>query len=150
MAFKVFVDGQEGTTGLRLLDYLSGRSDVELLRIAEDKRKDPAERFATVAPLRRALTPYATPQPSSARRRAAADRAPRRAVRLGIGLGALGLSLALGGYALRREPAAPGTERRMDRRIRHPRLPSREHHVGHVDTGHQQQESHGRQEHRHG
>ncbi len=44
MVFKVFVDGQEGTTGLRLLDYLSGRSDVELLRIAEDKRKDPAER----------------------------------------------------------------------------------------------------------
>lgn len=44
MAFKVFVDGQEGTTGLRLLDYLSGRPDVELLRIAEDKRKDPAER----------------------------------------------------------------------------------------------------------
>lgn len=44
MAFKVFVDGQEGTTGLRLLDYLSGRSDVELLRIADDKRKDPAER----------------------------------------------------------------------------------------------------------
>ncbi|ALD89386.1 N-acetyl-gamma-glutamyl-phosphate reductase [Cupriavidus gilardii CR3] len=40
----MFVDGQEGTTGLRLLDYLSGRSDVELLRIAEDKRKDPAER----------------------------------------------------------------------------------------------------------
>ncbi|KDP83803.1 N-acetyl-gamma-glutamyl-phosphate reductase [Cupriavidus basilensis] len=44
MVFKVFVDGQEGTTGLRLLDYLSGRSDVELLRIADDKRKDPAER----------------------------------------------------------------------------------------------------------
>ncbi len=44
MVFKVFVDGQEGTTGLRLLDYLSGRPDVELLRIAEDKRKDPAER----------------------------------------------------------------------------------------------------------
>ncbi|RLK35947.1 N-acetyl-gamma-glutamyl-phosphate reductase [Cupriavidus plantarum] len=44
MVFKVFVDGQEGTTGLRLLDYLSGRTDVELLRIADDKRKDPAER----------------------------------------------------------------------------------------------------------
>ncbi|WP_454762617.1 N-acetyl-gamma-glutamyl-phosphate reductase [Cupriavidus campinensis] len=44
MVFKVFVDGQEGTTGLRLLDYLSGRSDVELLRIADDKRKDPQER----------------------------------------------------------------------------------------------------------
>ena len=44
MAFKVFVDGQEGTTGLRLLDYLSQRDDIELLRIAEDKRKDSAER----------------------------------------------------------------------------------------------------------
>jgi len=44
MVFKVFVDVQEGTTGLRLLDYLSGRSDVELLRIADDKRKDPQER----------------------------------------------------------------------------------------------------------
>ncbi len=50
MVFKVFVDGQEGTTGLRLLDYLSGRSDVELLRIAEDKRKDPAERARFLTP----------------------------------------------------------------------------------------------------
>ena len=33
MSFKVFVDGQEGTTGLRLLDYLAGRPDIELLRI---------------------------------------------------------------------------------------------------------------------
>jgi N-acetyl-gamma-glutamyl-phosphate reductase len=40
----VFVDGQEGTTGLRLLDYLQARDDIELLRIAEDRRKDPAER----------------------------------------------------------------------------------------------------------
>ena len=44
MSFKVFVDGQEGTTGLRLLDYLAGRADIELLRIDEDKRKDSAER----------------------------------------------------------------------------------------------------------
>ena len=34
MSFKVFVDGQEGTTGLRLLDYLTGRSDIELLRLS--------------------------------------------------------------------------------------------------------------------
>ena len=33
MAFKVYVDGQEGTTGLRLLDYLAARDDIELLRI---------------------------------------------------------------------------------------------------------------------
>lgn len=44
MRHKVYVDGQEGTTGLRLFDYLTARSDVELLRIAPEKRKDPAER----------------------------------------------------------------------------------------------------------
>ncbi|GGJ82487.1 N-acetyl-gamma-glutamyl-phosphate reductase [Pseudomonas matsuisoli] len=44
MTFKVYVDGQEGTTGLRLLDYLDGRTDIELLRIDESKRKDSAER----------------------------------------------------------------------------------------------------------
>jgi N-acetyl-gamma-glutamyl-phosphate reductase len=40
----VFVDGQEGTTGLRIHEYLAQRDDVELLRIDADKRKDAAER----------------------------------------------------------------------------------------------------------
>ena len=40
----VFVDGQEGTTGLRIHEYLAKRSDIELLRIDADKRKDAAER----------------------------------------------------------------------------------------------------------
>lgn len=44
MAFKVYVDGQEGTTGLRIHEYLAQRRDVELLRIDPDKRKDAAER----------------------------------------------------------------------------------------------------------
>lgn len=44
MAFKVYVDGQEGTTGLRLFDYLEPRQDIELLRIDSALRKDPAER----------------------------------------------------------------------------------------------------------
>ncbi|SFH18659.1 N-acetyl-gamma-glutamyl-phosphate reductase [Modicisalibacter xianhensis] len=44
MAFKIYVDGQEGTTGLRLFDYLNGRDDIELLRIDSDKRKDTRER----------------------------------------------------------------------------------------------------------
>ncbi len=44
MAYKVFVDGQEGTTGLQINEYLSRRSDIELLRIDADKRKDAAER----------------------------------------------------------------------------------------------------------
>jgi N-acetyl-gamma-glutamyl-phosphate reductase len=44
MGFKVFVDGQEGTTGLRIHEYLAARADIEVLRIDADKRKDAAER----------------------------------------------------------------------------------------------------------
>jgi N-acetyl-gamma-glutamyl-phosphate reductase len=40
----VFVDGQEGTTGLRIHEYLAARSDIEVLRIDPDKRKDSTER----------------------------------------------------------------------------------------------------------
>ena len=41
---KVFIDGQEGTTGLQIYERLDGRQDIDLLRISEDKRKDPEER----------------------------------------------------------------------------------------------------------
>jgi N-acetyl-gamma-glutamyl-phosphate reductase len=44
MSTKVFVDGQEGTTGLKIFEYLSQRDDVEILRIDEAKRKDLDER----------------------------------------------------------------------------------------------------------
>ena len=44
MSFKIFVDGQEGTTGLRINDYLARRSDIELLKIDSDKRKDATAR----------------------------------------------------------------------------------------------------------
>jgi N-acetyl-gamma-glutamyl-phosphate reductase len=44
MKHTVFVDGQEGTTGLRIHEYLAQRDDIELLRIDPDKRKDPTER----------------------------------------------------------------------------------------------------------
>ena len=44
MKTRVFVDGQEGTTGLRIHEYLAQREDIEVLRIEPDKRKDPAER----------------------------------------------------------------------------------------------------------
>ncbi len=44
MTTRVFVDGQEGTTGLRINEYLAQRSDVEVLRAAPELRKDTAER----------------------------------------------------------------------------------------------------------
>ena len=44
MKTRVFVDGQEGTTGLRIHEYLAQREEIEVLRIEPDKRKDPAER----------------------------------------------------------------------------------------------------------
>ena len=42
--YKIFIDGKEGTTGLKIFERFSGRSDIELLEISEEKRKDPAER----------------------------------------------------------------------------------------------------------
>ena len=41
---KVFVDGSAGTTGLRIVDRLSMRDDIELIVLGEDKRKDAEER----------------------------------------------------------------------------------------------------------
>jgi N-acetyl-gamma-glutamyl-phosphate reductase len=44
MSFTAFVDGQEGTTGLRIHEYLAQRRDIEVLRIAPELRKDATER----------------------------------------------------------------------------------------------------------
>ena len=41
---KVYIDGKDGTTGLQIYDRLSVRSDIDLLLIDEEKRKDPTER----------------------------------------------------------------------------------------------------------
>ena len=41
---KIFIDGQEGTTGLQIYDRLRGRDDIELLPIGDKKRKDAKER----------------------------------------------------------------------------------------------------------
>ena len=41
---KVYIDGQEGTTGLQIYDRLGAREDIELLLIDPAKRKDTRER----------------------------------------------------------------------------------------------------------
>ena len=41
---KVYIDGQEGTTGLQIYERLGQRSDIDLLRIDPAKRKDVDER----------------------------------------------------------------------------------------------------------
>ena len=41
---NVYIDGKEGTTGLQIYDRLSGRGDINLLLIDDDKRKDLTER----------------------------------------------------------------------------------------------------------
>lgn len=43
MKTKIFIDGSEGTTGLRIFERFSQRDDIELLKISSELRKDPAE-----------------------------------------------------------------------------------------------------------
>ena len=40
---KVFIDGSEGTTGLRIFERFEGRDDIEILKIPSELRKDTAE-----------------------------------------------------------------------------------------------------------
>ena len=44
MKTKIFIDGKEGTTGLKIFDRFRNRNDLEIMLIDEDKRKDKDER----------------------------------------------------------------------------------------------------------
>ncbi len=43
MKKKIFIDGSEGTTGLRIFERFEGRDDIEILKIPSELRKDPDE-----------------------------------------------------------------------------------------------------------
>lgn len=44
MSYRIFIDGKEGTTGLKIFERFEKRDDIEIISIDEDKRKDPAEK----------------------------------------------------------------------------------------------------------
>ena len=48
MKYKVFIDGAEGTTGLKIHEYFSRRDDIELLKIDSSRRKDLEERLSFI------------------------------------------------------------------------------------------------------
>lgn len=48
MKYRVFIDGAEGTTGLKIHQYFQKRSDIEVLKIDQEKRKDMEERLAMI------------------------------------------------------------------------------------------------------
>ncbi len=47
--YKVFIDGQEGTTGLKILNRLSARKDIQLLKIEEKDRKNIDARLQNIS-----------------------------------------------------------------------------------------------------
>lgn len=46
---KVFIDGNTGTTGLRINERLSGRGDIDLFVLPEEKRRDPDARLTAIS-----------------------------------------------------------------------------------------------------
>lgn len=44
MKTKVYIDGSEGTTGLRINERFQDRDDIEIMKISSELRKDPEER----------------------------------------------------------------------------------------------------------
>ena len=48
MKYNIFVDGNQGTTGLRIFERLNARDDINIIKIDDDKRKDVNERLKCI------------------------------------------------------------------------------------------------------
>ena len=48
MAVKIFIDGQAGTTGLRIHERLADRKDLTMITLTEETRKDPEARRVAI------------------------------------------------------------------------------------------------------
>jgi N-acetyl-gamma-glutamyl-phosphate reductase len=48
MSASVFIDGDQGTTGLKILELLSGRQDIDLITLPQALRKDASARAAAI------------------------------------------------------------------------------------------------------
>ncbi len=42
--YKIFIDGKAGTTGLRIFERLEKRTDIQIITLSEEERKDPVAR----------------------------------------------------------------------------------------------------------
>ena len=49
MKYKVFIDGAEGTTGIKFHQYFEKRDDIEVIHIDPEKRKDLDERVKMIS-----------------------------------------------------------------------------------------------------
>lgn len=48
MNASVFIDGDQGTTGLKIVERLSGRQDIDLVTLPDDVRKNAAARAQAI------------------------------------------------------------------------------------------------------